>query len=203
MKKSLFALTLMLTVLAACGPAPAATTVPVQPTTVSAEPSPTPEQADGSVNPSGEQVTGGVISPSDIPQGTFRAEVTGAVSGVFEGPAVADSQAGGILLTFAQAGTSHTVTIVFPVETAPAEYVMRSYLDAFDQQGIISTVSGGYTQITTASDNPVIYQTVTEGTLALQSVTPYTGTFEFTADDGSGSIVNVRGAFNAIALLGA
>jgi hypothetical protein len=136
--------------------------------------------------------TGGVTVSS------FKATVSGAVSGDFSGTgSYFKQEEGGLLISLVgtQGPPGASITIILPAGTAAGTYTPKSYADAYDSAANKITAIGASFSATNATGGVDAYATISEGTLTLQSVDPMTGDIHFKATLDSGKEVEVQATF--------
>jgi hypothetical protein len=105
-----------------------------------------------------------------ITAGSFKATVSGAVSGDFSGTGSSFKQEqGGLLigLVGTQGPSGASITIIVPVGTAAGTYMPKSYTDAYDSAANKITAIGASFSATNATGGVDAYTTITESTLTL------------------------------------
>ena len=138
------------------------------------------------------------VDVSGIAAGTFKATVTGAVSGEFTGSGSYFRQEGGgflISLVATDGPPGASISIILPEGTLPGIYTPKSYAEAYDAaSNKIIGVGASFSVLadTTGVDS---YAFVSAGTLTLQSLDPITGQITFKALMESGGEVDVTATF--------
>jgi hypothetical protein len=144
----------------------------------------------------------GVSSPTvetdGISVSSFKATVSGAVSGDFSGTGSTFKQsAGGQLITLlgTQGISGADISIILPTGTTAGTYPLKSYTDAFDSTSNKITAIGASFSALNKTNGVDIYAAIADGTLTLQSVDPMTGSIHFKAKLDSGGEVEVSAIF--------
>lgn len=142
------------------------------------------------------------VDVSGIPAGTFKASVTGALTGDFSGIAgYITVEGGGYLLNLSgtEGIVGATVSIILPSDAAAGTFTPQPYPDSFDAAANRVTAIGLSFSALAADHNAVdVYTALTNASLTLQSLDPMTGAFTFTAALEDGRAVTVTGTFNQI-----
>jgi len=129
---------------------------------------------------------------------SFKATVSGAVSGDFSGTGSYFKQAeGGLLISLVgtQGPSGASVTIILPAGTVAGTYTPKSYGDAYDSSANKITGIGASFSVLNKSSGTDAYATISDGTLILQSVDPMTGSIHFRAALEGGGVVEVQATF--------
>lgn len=129
---------------------------------------------------------------------TFKATVSGAVSGDFSGTGSYFKQnEGGLLISLVDTqGTSGAViNIILPAGTTAGTYTPKSYTEAYDSTTNKIMAVGASFSIRNKTNGVDIYAIVSEGTLTLESVDPMTGSIHFKAKLDGGGEVEVSATF--------
>ncbi len=133
-----------------------------------------------------------------IAAGSFKATVSGAISGEFTGTGSAFRQEGGgllISLTATDGPPGASINLILPEGTKAGSFTPTSYAEAYDAEtNKIISVGASFSVLaqTTGVD---AYSFVSDGELTLQSVDPLTGTVHFKAMMESGGEVDVTATF--------
>ena len=138
------------------------------------------------------------VDVASIGVSSFKATVTGAVSGDFSGTGSTFKQEGGgllISLVGTQGPSGASVTIILPAGTAAGTYTPKSYADAYDSAANKITGIGASFSVLNKASGVDAYATISEGTLTLQSVDPMTGSIHFKATIECGGEVEVQATF--------
>ncbi len=138
------------------------------------------------------------IESGGLTVSSFKATVSGAVSGDFSGTGSYFKQnEGGLLISLVgtQGPSGATITIILPTGTAAGTYTPKSYSDAYDSAtNKIIAIGASFSAINKTNGTDV-YETISEGTLTLQSVDPMTGNTHFKAKMEDGREVDVSATF--------
>ena len=151
------------------------------------------------------QNAGTPVATSDvagIAAGSFKATVSGAISGEFTGTGSAFRQEGGgllISLTATDGPPGASINMILPEGTLAGTYTPTSYVEAYDAASNQITGVGASFSVLADSTGVDAYAFVSEGTLTLQSVDPMTGTIHFKAMMEAGGAVDVTATFYQLA----
>lgn len=177
----------VLLALAACSPSPASpTAIPEH----SKPPTMSPSQA---------------MDIGAVEAGSFKAVVDGAVLHDFQGTGLYAKMEDGslfITLTNLRDVKNATVSIILPPGTQPGQYTLNPYQASLSGETNVTAVAAGLSIISPqgSPNTSDMYTLATSGSLDLKSLTPASGTFQFSAQTDSGRTVTVSGSFNQIPL---
>ena len=138
------------------------------------------------------------VDVAGITVSSFKATVTGAVSGDFSGTgSYFKQEEGGLLISLVgtQGPSGASVTIILPAGTVAGTYTPKSYADAYDSTANKITGIGASFSVLNKTSGVDAYATITEATLTLQSVDPMTGSIHFKATIEGGGAVEVQATF--------
>jgi hypothetical protein len=129
---------------------------------------------------------------------SFKATVSGAVSGDFSGTGSTFKQSeGGLLISLVdtEGSSGADITIILPAGTVAGTYTPKSYDQAYDSTTNKITAVGASFSTRNKTKGVDIYATISDGALTLQSVDPMTGSIHFKAKLDSGAEVEVSATF--------
>ncbi|MCA0457559.1 MAG: hypothetical protein LCI00_26565 [Chloroflexi bacterium] len=138
------------------------------------------------------------VDAAGINAGSFKATVSGAVSGEFTGTGNYFRQEGGgflISLVATDGPPGASVSIILPEGTLPGIYTPKSYAEAYDANSNKITGVGASFSVLADTTGVDSYAFVSEGTLTLQATDPMTGQITFKALMESGGEVEVTATF--------
>lgn len=142
---------------------------------------------------------------NNVQAGRFKAVVDGAVLHDFEGTGLYAKMEDGslfITLTNLRDVKNATVSIILPPGTQPGTFTLNAYQTSLSGETNVTAVAAGISIISPQGSDNIsdMYTISTNGTLTLTSLTPASGTFQFSAQTDTGRAVTVSGSFNQIPL---
>ncbi len=138
------------------------------------------------------------LESEGISVSSFKATVSGAVSGDFTGTGSTFKQnEGGLLisLTGTNEPSGAAITIILPAGTVAGTYTPKSYADAYDSATNKIIAIGASFGVLNKTSGVDTYAIISEGTLTLQSVDPMTGSIHFKAKLETSGEVDVTATF--------
>ncbi len=138
------------------------------------------------------------VDVAGITVSSFKATVSGAITGDFSGTgSYFKQEKGGLLISLVgtQGPSGASVTIILPAGTVAGTYTPKSYADAYDSNANKITAIGASFSVLNATSGTDAYATISEGLLTLQSVDPMTGSIHFKATIEGGGEVEVQATF--------
>lgn len=132
------------------------------------------------------------VDSAGLSVSSFKATVSGAVSGSVSGTGSYFKQGGGgllITLVGTEGPSGATITILLPDGTGSGTYTLQSFNDAYDSATNKITGIGASFTVHNKTGGVDTYATLSDSTLTLQSVDPITGSIHFKAAlEGSGEV---------------